>query len=262
MKTLRAVTLIVIFASFAAAQTGVGVSPPRVAINANPGDVVQGVVLVDHPGNDAPMQVDVSLSDVVVQSSGEPVYLDPGSIPQSAAEWISFKPTSFVLSPKSSQEIRYTVHIPADTREGTYWTVMFFDSGPVQEQREKGIGMEVRVRVGHVIYVNVGQITKSGEIRGLRYQPPTGRNPAEIRVRFHNTGNGLMRLNGYVELRNKNGKTIARAKINNVASLPGYEYEIPAPIKKELPGGDYLVLVMIDYGGDEAIVGEGKVRVP
>ncbi len=262
MKTLRAVVLMVVFASFAAAQTGVGVSPPRVVIEAHPGDTVQGVVVVDHPGNDAPMQVDVSLSDVIVHPSGEPVYLDPGSIPQSAATWISVAPPSFTLAPKEVREIRYAVHVPQDASDGTHWAVIFFDSGPAQKQQAKGVGVKMRVRVGHVVYVNIGQITKSGEIRGVRYQPPTARNPAEIRVRFRNTGNGLMRLNGYVELRNEDGEVVARAKIDNAASLPGYEYEISGQIEAPPSSGEYLALIMLDYGGDEAIIGEGKVQVP
>ena len=262
MKTLRVIISMVIFASFAAAQTGVGVSPPRVIIDGHPGETIQGMVVVDHPGNDAPMEVEVSLSDVIVQPSGEPVYLDPGSIPQSAAPWIAVEPRTFVLSPKETREIRYSVHVPEDCSDGTHWAVIFFDSGPAQKQETEGVGVKMRVRVGHVVYVNVGKITRSGEIRGVRYQPPTARNPAEIRVRFRNTGNGLMRLNGYVELRDGAGKMVARGTISNAASLPGLEYEIPAPIKEDLPGGDYLALIMIDYGGDEAIIGEGKVHVP
>jgi len=262
MKTLRAVISIVVFLSLAAAQTGVGVSPPRVIIAAEPGETVQGMVVVDHPGNDAPMKVDIGLSDVAVQPNGEPVYLDPGSIPQSAATWISVAPPSFMLSPKEAREIHYAVHVPDNCNDGTYWAVIFFDSGPVENQQSDGVGVKMRVRVGHVVYVNVGRIVKSGEIRGVRYQPPTARNPAEIRVRFRNTGNGLMRLNGYVELHDLEGNTVTKATINNAASLPGYEYEIPAQVKSKLRSGDYLALIMIDYGGTEAIIGEGRVHVP
>jgi len=262
MKTLRVIVLMAFLASIAAAQTGVGVSPPRVVLEAQPGDTIQGVVVVDHPGNGASMEVEVSLSDVVVQPNGEPAYLDPGSIPQSAATWISVKPSSFTLAAKESREIRYTIQVPEDCPDGSHWAVIFFDSGPVQKQQAQGVGVKMRVRVGHVVYVNVGQINKSGEIRGVRYQPPTARNPGEVRIHFRNTGNGLMRLNGYVELRDEAGNIAARAAINNAASLPGYEYEIAAQVKDPLPSGDYLALIMLDYGGDEAIIGEGKVRVP
>ena len=262
MGTLRVFTALAVFTSIVIAQTGVGVSPPRVILKAQPGDTVQGVVVVDHPGSDAPMEVRVSLSDVIVQPDGEPVYLDPGSIPQSAASWISVDPPSFVLAAKETREIYYAIHVPANSSDGSYWAVIFFDSGPVQKQRSQGVGVRMRVRVGHVVYVNVGQIIQKGEIRGVRYLPPSSRNPAEVRVRFRNTGNGLMRLNGYVELRNIDGKTVTRATINNAASLPGYEYEVTAQVKNPPPRGEYLVLVMLDYGGSEAIIGEGKVQVP
>ncbi|WP_457629866.1 P pilus assembly protein, chaperone PapD [Oceanithermus sp.] len=262
MKTLCAIVFAAAFPALVLAQTGVGVSPPRVVLEAQPGETVQGVVVVDHPGSDAPMQVDVSLSDVIVQPNGEPAYLDPGSVPQSAALWISVAPPSFTLAPKETREIRYSVHIPPGCASGTHWAVIFFDSGPVQKSQTKGVGVKMRVRVGHVVYVNVGRITQKGAIRGVRYQPPTSRNPPEIRVRFRNTGNGLMRLNGYVELRDAAGETVGRAVISNAASLPGYEYEISGQLEQAPASGEYLALIMLDYGGDEALIGEGKVRVP
>lgn len=262
MRTLCAVVLAGVLSTLALAQTGVGVSPPRAVLEAQPGQLVQGVVVVDHPGNDAPMRVDVSLSDVVVQPDGELVYLPPGSIPRSAASWVTVQPLSFVLAPKGAREVRYAVQVPEGTPPGTYWTVLFFDSGPVQEEQGKGVGVRMRIRVGHVIYVNVGTITRSGRIEGVRYVPPAAKSPPQLRVQFRNTGNGLLRLNGYVELRDAGGQVVARGEIKNAASLPGFSYELAAPLASPPPGGDYVALIMLDYGGDQVIVGEGTVHVP
>jgi len=245
-----------------AAQTGVGVSPPRAVYTAQAGGTVQGVVVVDHPGSSGPMRVTASLSDVLVQPDGEPVYLDPGSQPRSAATWLSYTPVEFVLEPKATRAVSYTLHVPEDAADGTYWAVLFFDSGPVQEPKGGGIGVRMRVRVGHVVYVNVGRITRQGRIEGVRYRPPGGRNPPQLRIKFHNTGNGLMRLNGRVELRDAEGRVVATGTVQNAAALPGPPYEIAAPLEKAPPPGRYVALVRLDYGEPEVIVAEGEVEVP
>jgi len=244
------------------AQTGVGVSPPRQMLTAEPGATVKGMVVVDHPGSDAPMKVKVSLSDVIVQPDGNLMYLAPGSIPQSAAKWLTIPEVSFPLMPKESHELRYSLAIPQSAKPGTYWAVIFFESGPLQEASEKGIGVKMRVRVGHVVYVNVGEVTQKGNIEGIRYQPAAAKTHPQLRVKFNNTGNGLMRLSGFVELKDSNGKTVAKGTIHNAASLPGYNYEISADLEKAPPSGDYVALIKLDYGGNQVIVGEGKVRIP
>jgi len=245
------------------AQTGVGVSPPGQILTAQPGQEVRGVVLVDHPSDDAPMIVDVSLGDVAVQPDGNLVFLAPGTLPRSAAQWITVQPLSFNLSPKEAREVHYSVRVPQDVQPGTYWAMLFFNSGPTGKTEEtQGVGVRVHIRVGHIIYVNIGEITYSGRVEGMRYLPPSPKNPPEVRVKFHNTGNGLLRLNGYVELRDAKGQTVARGEIKNAASLPGFSYELAAELASPPPSGDYVALVMLDYGGEKVIVGEGTVHVP
>lgn len=64
------------------------------------------------------------------------------------------------------------MQVPPDAEAGTYWGIIFFESGPAQERQEGGgIGIRVRTRVGHVVYVDVGRVVRSGRIQGVRYQP-------------------------------------------------------------------------------------------
>lgn len=244
------------------AQTGVGVSPPRAVYEAVPGQVIEGSVFVDHPGRTGAMRVNAFLNDVLVGPDGEPVYLDPGAQPRSLAPWMSYAPLSFALEPKEVREVRYTIRVPEDAADGTYWAVLFFDSGPLEESEARGVGVRMRVRVGHVIYVNVGRVTRAGRVEGLRYRPPEGRNPAQVRIKFRNTGNGLMRLSGRVELRDAEGRVVARARVHNAASLPQMAYEIGAALDRTPPPGRYVALVRLDYGEAEVIVAEGEVEVP
>lgn len=154
------------------------------------------------------------------------------------------------------------MQVPPDAEAGTYWGIIFFESGPAQERQEGGgIGIRVRTRVGHVVYVDVGRVVRSGRIQGVRYQPPSGREGAVLRVVFQNTGNGVLRLKGRVEVRDAQGKVVAQALVPETASLPGATHEVPAPLEKPLSPGRYVVLAVLDYGEASLIAGEARLEV-
>jgi hypothetical protein len=247
------------------AQSGVGISPPRVELPTQPGAELTQTILVDHPGAVGTMEVDVSLSDVLLGPDGNPIYLGAGLHPRSLGPWLSLTPLRFSLAPQERIEARYTVQVPADAESGTYWGVVFFESGPVRQEEApaQGIGVRTRVRVGHVVYVHVGEVVREGQISGIRFEPPASANrPAEVRIVFQNTGNGLIRLNGTVEVRTMEGILVDELTVTNVASFPGATHEIGVAVGEGLDGGEYLVLAVLDYGEATIVAGEGFITVP
>lgn len=258
----KTLPLLALLLTAAQAQTGVGVSPPRALYPAAPGTSLTGSILVDHPGRSGTLQVEVVLQDVLLQADGKPLYLDPGSHPRSLTRWLAVSPLAFLLQPQAAQEVRYTVQVPPDAQPGTYWGIVFFESAPAgSRQGGEGLGIRVKTRVGHVVYVEVGQVSRSGRIQGFRYLPPSREGPAQVRLSFQNTGTGLLRLKGRVEVRDLQGRPLAQAEVPETASLPGATHELPAPLDKPLPPGRYLVLAVLDYGSPSLIAGEGRIEV-
>lgn len=80
-----------LFFGAALAQTGVGVSPPRVEIEAQPGDVIQRAVAVDHPGDRGVLEVTAGFNDFLLGPEGNALYLPPDSQERSLLGWISVK---------------------------------------------------------------------------------------------------------------------------------------------------------------------------
>ncbi len=246
----------------ALAQTGVGVSPPRTIFDAQPGEVITRSIQVDHPGNRGILAVTVGFNDFLLDPKGNAVYLPPASHPRSLLPWISVNPLEFRLNPKATQEVRYTLTIPEDAEPGSYWGIVFFDSEPANAaENTAGVGVRFRVRVGHVIYVNIPPLKRSGAIVGMRYQPPKGDNPAEIRVSFENEGNAALRLSGRVEVRTESGVLVQTARLSDAPSLPGSTHEVGAVLKKPLEPGRYVTLAVFDYGQSDLVAGEGSIEV-
>lgn len=243
-------------------QSGVGISPPRAEFEATPDTQLSAVVLVDNPSGSSALDVAVSLSDALFQPDGSMLYLPPGSHPNSLATWIATNPLQFVLDPSSSREVAYTIQVPPDAPTGTYWTAMFFESqAPGADTSTAGIGLETRVRVGHIIYLDIGEVTRSGEIEGFRYQPP-GEDPTSIRVMFRNSGTGLVRVGGHVEVRDEDGSLRETIEVADTPAFPGYSREIAALLSEPLEPGNYLVLAVFDYGEAEIVTGEGWLEIP
>lgn len=248
----------------AAAQAGVGISPPRVELRAEPGQQLTQAVVVDHPGPRGTLEVVVTLSDVLLNTDGSLLFIGGGSHPRSLAPWLSVTPLQFTLEPQGRLETRYSVQVPPDAEAGTYWGIIFFESGPPPGAGPQGgIGVRTRVRVGHVVYVEVGQVVREGRIAGIRYAPPESPGGAgEVRIMFQNTGNGLVRLGGTVEIRNLDGELIQTLAVSNAVSFPGATHEITAALTEYLEPGDYLVLAVLDYGEATVVAGEGQITVP
>ena len=252
-----------LFLGAALAQTGVGVSPPRVEIEAQPGDVIQRAVAVDNPGDRGVLEVTAGFNDFLLGPKGNALYLPPGAHERSLLSWMSVGPLKFDLAPKEAREVAYTIRVPADAKPGSYWGIVFFDSGPKgQNPAQGGVGVRFRVRVGHVIYVHVGKLERAGEILGFGYQPAMGKQGAQLRVNFQNTGNAAIRLNGRVEVRDDEGQLVSVGRVEDVVSLPGLTHEVGAALPGNLPPGRYVVLAVLDYGQKDLIAGEGRVTVP
>ncbi len=259
MRTILAPLLSLALAP-ALAQTGVGVSPPRVLLPLAPGSETTQSIQVDHPGRQGVLAVTVVLSDVLLKPDGSPLYLDPGSHPKSLTRWLSVTPLEFRLSPQGVQEVRYTVRVPPGTPEGSYWGIVFFESAPAESRGGEGIGIRIKTRVGHVVYVDVGRPARSGRIQGFRYLGGSGREGPQVRIVFQNTGNGVLRLKGRLEVRDERGQVVARGQVPETASLPGATHEVPAPLEKPLPPGRYAVLAVLDYGEANLVAGEGRLE--
>jgi hypothetical protein len=264
---MRLVCLLLLVAGLlplAAAQAGVGVSPPRVELRAAPGQQLTQAVVVDHPGPRGTLEVVVTLSDVLLNTDGSLIFIGGGSHPRSLVPWLSVTPLQFRLEPQGRLETRYSVQVPPNAEAGTYWGIIFFESEPpAGDGRQGGIGVRTRVRVGHVVYVEVGRVVREGRIAGVRYAPPRRPGgPGEVRIMFQNTGNGLVRLGGTVEIRNLDGELLQTLEVSNAVSFPGATHEIAVALGEYLAPGSYLVLAALDYGEATVVAGEGRITVP
>ncbi len=253
MMRLLAAIVFLALSTAVLAQSAVAISSPAKLFEARPGEVLNFTLQVFNPSPD-PVEVRVSLGDWTYQPDGQPLFLEPGSLPQSAAPWITFDPPSFRLEGRGRAEVRYTIRVPENAAPGTHWAALFLlGENPNPQPGEKLAAF--RIRVAHTIYVNLPELVREGRILGLSATPPSDpEKPVVIAVQYANTGNAVQAVTGRIEVRNDRGEVVGKVEIERTVVLPGSQRLLLARFYGPVPPGDYAVLAVLNYGDPEVDV--------
>lgn len=248
----------------ARAQGTIGLDPVVNRFGAQPGQQITNTINIWNPfEGDTKLRVIGSLSDFQYSEGGRISFPKAGTLPRSAASWITFTPSELTLSPKERREVRYTVNVPAGAKPGSYWAVLFLEAEN-PEANAKNVLASFNVRVGHTIWVNVGPLTNTGEVSGIFEQAPkTETDPLGLTVQYNNTGNAAAIVNGRIELRDERGKLTATLPLTRVVSLPGQSTVMQLNWLGPAPAGKYTALAVLNNGSNTTdIVGEYSFTLP
>jgi len=253
----RYLTLLLLSLVCSAHAADIGLSPPRLEFSGQPGETVTETVIIL---TDAPVvqQVQVETGDWSMDPSGDVVFLPSGSVDVSASPWLEPETTAFDLSASSSREFRVSVTIPADAElNGTYHGMVFFTVVPPPTETS-GVGVITTTRIGLTIYVTVtGTEDNSSDLVDLFQSDDRA-----VTAAVANTGNTVMRLGGYLELRDEMGETKYRLEVPDVPVLRGGEREVELSLPEEVEPGFYIALALIEDDRGGLLVGELPLEVP
>jgi P pilus assembly chaperone PapD len=211
-----------------------------------------------------PLEIQISLADWDRDITGENRFYPPGTLPRSAAPWLSVSPLRFELEPNKQQEVRFSIKVPSDIA-GTYWAAIMVEAAPKQTQPQTpGTTVIVRRRFAvKVLETPPGTGTKDGRIALIDVR---GLNPPNYLVEFENRGTiHAPRVTGRIELRDEKGTLLEKLDLESFPILPGAKrlLKVTSARKKGdlLPPGKYLVVAVLDYGGETLAGGQFVLRI-
>ena len=271
MKLLLRVGVLLASAAAAAGQEApaagppmtLGISPLRAELKIAPGVDTTQSVRISNTGQVA-TQIRVTISDWSLTRSGDMLFLRPGSGTWGCGSWLKVNPTEFALAPGSVELVRYTMGVPASTREGGYHCSIVFETlPPPKEQLTQATGVVNLVRMVTTLYVTVGSPEIRARIQRLEMSASGGgRKPGyEIVTEFVNEGTTQYRVSGELDLLDAGGKTVRKFEYKSFPVLPGVLREARFPVEDGLPEGAYLIRAIIDVGARERLGAETRVRV-
>ena len=209
-------------------------------------------------GSDEALHVTGSLMDWTMNQAGHKQFLEPNTTPHSCASWIRMNPEQFILAPKQSVRVRYSVTPPTDLKED-HWAMIFFTTRQIPKANA-GIGLNVNTRIGCKVFVGPtlapSPVAKIADMNLFSLA-------SQVQITIENPGVKNIRLKGKVEVRGADGQLAAIAAITplNALVLTGTKREVQAQLDKPLPPGTYTVKAVIDYGAKQLLGGELKAVV-
>ena len=149
-----------------AADVSLVVSPPRVDIDAKPGETVQKIVTVTNNSKDQTLNLKAYVQDFIVQDDkGTPV---PVSVSASgrylASPWFALDRSTLTIPPKSEAQVIAIISVPKDALPGGHYAGIFFQ--PIPPGGVKTNVSYISSQVGSLFGITVpGNITYNALIK-------------------------------------------------------------------------------------------------
>jgi len=246
----------------------IGAGPMSFDFVLAPGESASGVIQVMNNG-DKPREFQVKLSDYDRDLEGHLVLMAAGSHPRSLAKWLLVSPQHFTLEPGKTQPVSFTVTIP-NSESGPHWSALLIsspvpsDSGSQGEEGEEGVPISIGAAEQFIIKIRHTDPTSAvndGRITDITVLPPQGDQPLRVVVGYENTGTTFQQPKVELRIVNSRGE-FSVVQHAAFAMLPGGKRRLVLPVVEELAPGEYLALVIIDFGGDYLLAAQARFSLP
>ena len=203
--------------------------------------------------SESPLQLRIYAGDFDQRADGVHEFLEAGSHPRSCVERLEMYPDNLLLEPQQTGEVRVLME-PGDS---TCWSMIFVQS----VSRAQG-GMQISQRIGIKVYGLSGLSVPAGEIRAVSVEAASATGALSAAIEFANLGDGPLRPEGELEIRTEEGEVVAVVPVPPFSILPGRTRTALVPLPADLAPGRYMVIPILDFGGDYLAGGQAVFDVP
>jgi hypothetical protein len=253
-KLLFPMLLIISSVSACRAELGIAMSPMRIEVKVAPGDQYTDALRVTNDADD-PIRARGELLDFSIDAQMTPQFEETieQEAPYSCRNWLQLNPREFELKAAETIRARYTIRVPAGTREGEYHCSAGYTSLPTIDKSPTQMGVQIAVRAVAAFYVYVGEPKSAPKFNGITIRPAAeGQLVAEALM--ENQGRKHFRVAGFMEIKDSYGQLVERLDYPTIPVLPGRVQPFPLQLKSILPAGNYTLRSQTDIGLPEVLV--------
>ncbi len=217
-------------------------------------------------------QVRVSLGDWVRDSLGNNVFLEANTTATSCGSRLQVFPQTFQIAPGATELVRVAYEpTPADSG---CWSIVFIETVTPPPARPDGQGsfLTIEIRTGVKVYVHRPDALRGGNVLDAVVEqvwrlvdPMSGRldsvHVREVHVTYVNSGTAHARVKATLEVRATDARLLHAVPAGEFPMTPGATRLIPIRLP-DLPSGDYVAIVLLDYGGDDVTAAQIDFRIP
>ena len=218
-----------------------------------------GIINLRNEGDRA-VQAVVKLEDWDRAEDGTNRWYPVGTVPGSCGKALEIFPPTVSLDPGASQAVRVTFDSTAAIT-GECWMAAVIETVAPRTDGDRGIRNVIRTATK--IYVQAEGLTSAGEVVALRPAMMLLKDRPDsvvaLEVGFANTGQRHLVAKGEIQIRRGDNTIAASIPVPALYALPGANARTKVPLPT-LASGRYVVLAILDYGGDELGRGSDRIR--
>jgi len=247
------VILLLFFINPRVCALNISISDPIIRKKVKPGAVSTDSIQLSNPSSNE-IKVRAYLEDFIYVApfDGNKEFSPAGSTKHSCAEWISFSPQEFILTPFGQKSIDYSIRIPMDA-QGGYQAVLFFETSLGDMEQESGYLVKVLGRVGALFIVETEESLKEAKIDFKE-------DHSVISGTFLNTGQVFIKSQGTYYLMDSDGMVLDRGEMKNLYTLPGDKASFTIEPSKDISSKQCTLICTFDLQEGDVIVKELEIR--
>ena len=249
--SIASVALWLALVSSASGQS-LGLTPAEIRATFKPQQVLQFDLNVSND-SDTPVAMRGSVMDLWYDpATNLKTFGIPGTLPRSAANWVTFVPPTFSVPAHGSGKIKVMVTPPAEAAGGAY-AVLFVESKPELVQATADAKpIYTNLRLGALMLLSAaGSEDYRVAITETRLTPPTANRNLELMFNLANLSNVHIFPESHLMIMNARGQVVARADGEIRRFFPGQKDSLKLTWAGDLPAGEYAAVLTVSYGANK-----------
>lgn len=265
----------------------ISVQPMRIEVSLAAGESATKTIELF---NQTQKKLTVSLTkvDFDMRKDGTVNVLNHNTTANSLSRWFKLPKNNIIMEPKEKKKILLKISHPNDSSIRSKWGgIMVRTNNFIETKTIEKDTREINLRLINIVAVLNNppiSLEKKGKITSLqvevissdhnkvqesKIESNTLANSKEVELKqvsidstFTSTCKKILKVNGYLEIRNQEGQVINKKKIKDKVILPFYDRVFTASFPtKALKPGEYVALVVIDYGGKSLVGGQKSFKL-
>lgn len=219
----------------------VKIDKTKIYKDANPGDVVEGVINVIND-SDKSNNMNIDIEDINFDAQAQNMVFKPfGTQSDSCSRWIQITPKNFEIQAGTSKALNYVITVPKENLEyAEYYSIIFVTSDVDSQDMSQSLVLASRARIGVIVKIIISPLSKpSGKIDVFKVEPANGKEPLAVIYEFTNSGNILQKVNGSFSIIDKTGNLFGRGTLKTGVAKPQDHIVIKTLWDGELEAGVY-----------------------
>lgn len=240
-----------------AANSTITAIPPRLEIEAEPGETIKSVLKVR---NDTGTQQNftVNIEDFIVdQKTNTPIPLSENVTSRwSLRKWI-VGPKLIPVDAGQTQNIEITIRVPASALPGGHYAMVTYNpNGDIKPGDLRKTATIIGQRVGSIIYVKVkGDINEKAYLNSFTSPKFTEKGPVEFSGAIENASDIHISPKGYISIKDIFNKEVSRINLDLGNIFPENVKEFTTKWDQKWGYGRYAAELNLVYGSNNVVTG-------